>query len=275
MLISLIEEERQLFAASTGMSICETSRDESFCAHAILKKRIMVIPDTRKDPRFRDNPLVTGEPHIRFYAGIPLRTPSGFPIGVLCIIDNKPRSSLSARDAHNLQDFAALVMDKLEMRRLDLARRASQARFESIAESSPDAILCVNDRGTITFWNESAEKMLEYNRDQIIGEHISIIVPDMFVVQLHHLATDKTAIFKGSSIELETRALSGTLISTELTVSMWRDHNQTRYGIILRDVTERQRYEERLFLQAHRDPLTGLANRTLLTSTLDQVLKKR
>ncbi|GAB7268753.1 hypothetical protein DZS_01450 [Dickeya ananatis] len=158
MLISLIEEERQLFAASTGMSICETSRDESFCAHAILKKRIMVIPDTRKDPRFRDNPLVTGEPHIRFYAGIPLRTPSGFPIGVLCIIDNKPRSSLSARDAHNLQDFAALVMDKLEMRRLDLARRASQARFESIAESSPDAILCVNDRGTITFWNESAEK---------------------------------------------------------------------------------------------------------------------
>ncbi|GAB7268752.1 hypothetical protein DZS_01440 [Dickeya ananatis] len=115
--------------------------------------------------------------------------------------------------------------------------------------------------------------MLEYNRDQIIGEHISIIVPDMFVVQLHHLATDKTAIFKGSSIELETRALSGTLISTELTVSMWRDHNQTRYGIILRDVTERQRYEERLFLQAHRDPLTGLANRTLLTSTLDQVLK--
>ncbi|AYH48323.1 sensor domain-containing phosphodiesterase [Dickeya fangzhongdai] len=272
-LISLIEEERQLFAASVGMSVCETSRDESFCAHAILKKRIMVIPDTRKDPRFQDNPLVTGEPHIRFYAGIPLRTPSGFPIGVLCIIDNKPRSSLSARDAHNLQDFAALVMDKLEMRRLDLARRASQARFESIAESSPDAILCVNDRGTITFWNESAEKMLEYSREQIVGEHISIIVPDMFVVQLHHLATDKTAIFKGSSIELETRALPGTLIPTELTVSMWHDNHQTRYGIILRDITERQRYEERLFLQAHRDPLTGLANRTLLTSTLEQVLK--
>lgn len=106
--------------------------------------------------------------------------------------------------------------------------------------------------------------MLEYSRDQIVGEHISIIVPDMFVVQLHHLATDKTAICKGSSIELETRALPGTLIPTELTVSMWHDNNQTRYGIILRDITERQRYEERLFLQAHRDPLTGLANRHYL-----------
>ncbi|MGM3174063.1 EAL domain-containing protein [Dickeya lacustris] len=272
-LISLVEAERQLFAASLGLSICETSRDESFCSHAILKKRIMVIPDARKDLRFKDNPLVTGEPNIRFYAGIPLRTPSGFPIGALCIIDNKPRASLSARDAHNLQDFAALVMDKLEMRRLELARRASQSRFESIAESSPDAILCVNDKGTITFWNESAEKMLEYTREQILGEHISIIVPDMFVVQLHHLATDKTAMFKGSSIELETRTMLGTLISTELTVSMWQDNNQTRYGIILRDITERQRYEERLFLQAHRDPLTGLANRTLLTSTLEQFLK--
>ncbi|WP_192456646.1 putative bifunctional diguanylate cyclase/phosphodiesterase [Musicola keenii] len=271
--ISLLEEERLLFAASVGISTHEATREASFCTYAILRKRMLVVPDARKDPRFKNNPMVVGDPHIRFYAGIPLRTASGYPIGALSIIDNKPRASLSARDAHNLQDLATLVMDRLEMRRLDLARKSSQACFESVSESSPDSVLCVNDKGIITYWNQAAEKCLEYTGEQIIGEHISTIIPDMFVVQLHHLATDKVSLFRKSAMELEARTLSGTLVPVELSVSMWQSDNQTRYGAILRDVTDRKRYEERLFLQAHRDPLTGLANRTLLASTLDHVLK--
>ncbi|MDY4386157.1 sensor domain-containing phosphodiesterase [Pectobacterium aroidearum] len=272
-LVSLVEAERQLFAASVGVPFCETSRDISFCAHTILKKKIMVVPDALKDARFRNNPLVVGVPYIRFYAGIPLITPSGHAIGTLCIIDLKPRSTFTKRDEHNLQDLASLVMDKLEMRRLELARRASQVRFENIANTSPDTILCVNEKGMITFWNTAAEHMLEYTDEEIIGRSINTIVPDAFVVQLNHLVADRDSLMKGVTLELNVQAKSGSLVPVELSVSMWEDNDNISYGAILRDITERRRNEERLFLLAHLDPLTGLANRTLLTSNLETALK--
>ncbi|MDX6914650.1 EAL domain-containing protein [Pectobacterium carotovorum] len=272
-LVSLVEAERQLFAASVGVPFCETPRDISFCAHTILKKKIMVVPDALKDARFKSNPLVVGVPYIRFYAGIPLITPSGHAIGTLCIIDLKPRAAFTKRDEHNLQDLASLVMDKLEMRRLELARKASQVRFENIANTSPDTILCVNEKGMITFWNTAAEHMLEYTDEEIIGRSINTIVPDAFVVQLNHLVADRDSLMKGVTLELNVQAKSGSLVPVELSVSMWEDNDNISYGAILRDITERRRNEERLFLLAHLDPLTGLANRTLLTSNLETVLK--
>lgn len=272
-LVSLVEAERQLFAASVGVPFCETPRDISFCAHTILKKKIMVVPDALKDARFKNNPLVVGVPYIRFYAGIPLITPSGHAIGTLCIIDLKPRTTFTKRDEHNLQDLASLVMDKLEMRRLELARKASQVRFENIANTSPDTILCVNEKGMITFWNTAAEHMLEYTDEEIIGRSINTIVPDAFVVQLNHLVTDRDSLMKGVTLELNVQAKSGSLVPVELSVSMWEDNENVSYGAILRDITERRRNEERLFLLAHLDPLTGLANRTLLTSNLETALK--
>ncbi|ASY79278.1 bifunctional diguanylate cyclase/phosphodiesterase [Pectobacterium polaris] len=272
-LVSLVEAERQLFAASVGVPFCETPRDISFCAHTILKKKIMVVPDALKDARFKNNPLVVGVPYIRFYAGIPLITPSGHAIGTLCIIDLKPRTVFTKRDEHNLQDLASLVMDKLEMRRLELARKASQVRFENIANTSPDTILCVNEKGMITFWNTAAEHMLEYTDEEIIGRSINTIVPDAFVVQLNHLVTDRDSLMKGVTLELNVQAKSGSLVPVELSVSMWEDNDNVSYGAILRDITERRRNEERLFLLAHLDPLTGLANRTLLTSNLETALK--
>ena len=90
-LISLLDRDRQWFKASVGASVCETSRDISFCGHAIMARDIMEIPDTVLDPRFADNPLVTAAPHIRFYAGAPLILSSGIVLGTLCIIDTKPR----------------------------------------------------------------------------------------------------------------------------------------------------------------------------------------
>lgn len=89
--ISLVDVERQWFKSIQGLDVCETSREVSFCGHTILQEGVFIVEDTLEDCMFRDNPLVTGEPNIRFYAGFPLKDPSGYNIGSLCIIDTKPR----------------------------------------------------------------------------------------------------------------------------------------------------------------------------------------
>ncbi|MQA19800.1 GAF domain-containing protein [Rugamonas rivuli] len=111
-LLSLIDENRQWFKANVGLDVCETARDISFCGHAILQSDIFVIPDARADARFADNPIVTGEPYVIFYAGAPLRMPSGFTIGTLCIIDHKPRT-LDATELAILGTLRDLLLEEL------------------------------------------------------------------------------------------------------------------------------------------------------------------
>jgi GAF domain-containing protein len=91
-LVSLVDANRQWFKAKVGLEVCETGRDISFCGHAILEPGIMLIPDAHADARFADNPLVTGPPHVRFYAGAPLVMGSGYAIGTLCLLDTVARS---------------------------------------------------------------------------------------------------------------------------------------------------------------------------------------
>lgn len=117
-LVSLIDESRQWFKARQGLEAEQTPRSMAFCAHAILDDDVLVVPDARADRRFADNPLVVGEPNIRFYAGAPLRTPEGHRLGTLCVIDRKPRT-LDDEKRALLADLSALVVDELELRRVN------------------------------------------------------------------------------------------------------------------------------------------------------------
>ncbi len=116
-LVSLIDENRQWFKSCYGLNVAETPRDMAFCVHAIeTPEDIMIIPDARKDNRFRKNPLVTGEPHIRFYAGAPLITKTGFALGTLCAISNEPREGLTNKEKLLMQTLAAVIVDEMELR---------------------------------------------------------------------------------------------------------------------------------------------------------------
>jgi excisionase family DNA binding protein len=112
-LISLLTSTRQWFKARVGMPVPETTRDWAFCSHAIMQNELFVIEDALQDDRFRDNPLVQQDPHIRFYAGVPLRDKSGQPLGTLCVIDREPRR-LRAAEVQSLLDLADIASNEIQ-----------------------------------------------------------------------------------------------------------------------------------------------------------------
>ncbi len=115
-LISLVDQDRQWFKSKIGLDAQQTHRNVAFCAHAILQDQMLEVTDAQQDPRFSDNPLVTGYPNIRFYAGTPLVSPRGFALGTLCTLDNKPRK-LDANQRKALSTLGAAVIAQMELRR--------------------------------------------------------------------------------------------------------------------------------------------------------------
>ena len=278
-LVSIVEQSRQIFSARKGIDVCQTGRDVSFCAHALELDDILVIPDAKLDSRFVQNPLVLGEPFIRFYAGMPLLAPGGHALGTLCIIDRRPRNGLSVLDREHLKALATLVLDKLEIRRLTVAHRAGQTRFEQIAATSPDGIICANHLGRITFWNSACEQLFGFDAAHAVGSTIDLIVPPRMQGGhsggLHRVAAGGAPRLVGTTVELEARHEDGREFPIELSLSMWRDEGQASFGAIIRDITTRRTDEERLFQLAHIDSLSGLPNRGVLLSRVAECLDRK
>lgn len=131
-LVSLVDEDRQWFKARLGLEAPETPRDHAFCAHTITQapETVMVVEDATADPRFADNPLVTGAPDIRFYAGATLSTKEGHNLGTLCVIDTKPRPRPDEAALERLKLLARIVVDEFELAKAHRQTREKQRLLE-------------------------------------------------------------------------------------------------------------------------------------------------
>lgn len=197
-LVSLVAADRQWFKARSGTSISETDLNSSVCAHALSEPDLLVITDLTIDPRTRDNLLVVGDPLIRFYAGVPLRTHGGDALGTLCVIDTVPRpSALTEGQADGLRRLARQVVNLLELRKAVVQReaalayqevlaqreaearqavRVSENRYRSVFDSITDFALIVTDRdGRVTEWNTGAERTLGWSAAEMRGHELERI----------------------------------------------------------------------------------------------------
>ncbi|MEN5062238.1 EAL domain-containing protein [Luteimonas sp. TWI1416] len=277
-LISLVASDRQVFKARVGLDLCETDRDVSFCAHAILQDDVMLVPDALEDPRFADNPLVLGPPFIRFYAGKPLVTPGGQRLGTVCLIDTQPHQEFSQAERDNLSDIAELVMDRMELLRLEHVRAIGQARFENIAATSPDAIICTTDTGVVTFWNHAAERLFGYAAEEATGRCGSLIVPESwrsaYFGDLARLRDGGEIAAIGRTIVRSGLRRDGSEFPAEISLSSWQEGRTRSIGAIVRDITERRRNEDRLYRLASLDALTELPNRAAWRACIQETLEQ-
>jgi diguanylate cyclase (GGDEF)-like protein/PAS domain S-box-containing protein len=152
--VNFIDEQRQWFKAMTGFDGREMQLDLSICVHALPDTKLLVIPDATKDPRTAGNPLVTGEPGLRFYAGTLLTTVDGLPLGTLCVLDVLPRpDGISQAQADALQALARAVMRQLELKRVNRALADSQRRLRITADAMPQMVWAADPDGSNNYYN--------------------------------------------------------------------------------------------------------------------------
>jgi PAS domain S-box-containing protein len=242
-LISLVDGERQWFKSRFGIDATETPRDISFCGHAVAENAILCVPNATQDPRFFDNPLVVGEPKIRFYCGLPLITPNRHILGTLCVIDLQPKI-LFPNQIKQLERLSRLVMSQLELRRSQNTSRL----LASVVKFSNDAIITKTLDGMISSWNSAAERLFGYSADEIIGKSILMLVPPDLLEE-ERLMIER--LKQGEVIEkFETIRLrkDGSQRNVSLTVSPLMDGKDEIIGVsgIVRDITEHKINEAKL-----------------------------
>ncbi len=176
-LVSLLDVTRQWFKAEIGLGVSETPMSVSFCRFAAASgaEPLLLVPDATRDPRFSDNPLVTGPQAIRSYAGAVLRTSDGIALGTLCVLDRRPRE-LTAEQHDGLAVLARQVVAQLELRRALREQRALDAQHRQILASAIDyAVLTTDLGGRVTTWNVGAERLFGFDEDEIVGRTLHVV----------------------------------------------------------------------------------------------------
>ncbi|MFG6468048.1 EAL domain-containing protein [Roseateles sp. BYS87W] len=167
-LVSLVDGQRQWFKARVGLTADETPREQAFCAHTILGTEVFEVADALLDPRFAGNPLVTGEPGIRFYAGAPVRLAGGAAVGTVCVIDRVPRH-LTATQREALAQLATAAAALLDLRRDAHTLAKSEARYRALAELSPVGLFAGDAHGDCTYTNPCWQEIHGLTLERSLG----------------------------------------------------------------------------------------------------------
>ncbi len=221
-LISLVDDRRQWFKSRVGLGVSETSREISFCTYTIAGDEIFEVPDTLQDPRFCNNPLVLGDPHIRFYAGTPLTSPDGYNLGTLCVIDRQPRR-LSAQQRETLERLGRQVIRLFEQHLL-AHRHAEQAALQqAILDSASSAVLVTRPDGVVTSVNPTAERLLGYSEQTLVGHPLTAAL-------FRQEALQRRALLLSSELQIPVEAdfsvLTAPLHRGRRDMSEWRLRHQ-------------------------------------------------
>jgi PAS domain S-box-containing protein len=269
-LVSLVDENRQWFKSCVGLEVRETPRTVSFCAHAILSDDALVISDSHADERFHDNPLVTGPPHVRFYAGQPLSAPGGEKLGTLCVIDHRPRR-LDAAQLGCLRDLAAWTENELANAELASAvgdLRESEARLRAIMESVAEAIVTFGSDGRVLTANPAAEAIFRVPAERLVGGPVDSLIEGADWTQISRrleLPADESELaIVGRRQAVEGRRRDGSIFPLELVVSEAPVHGSRLFIGVGQDITERTQSErlkdEFISIVGHelRTPLTSI-----------------
>jgi two-component system cell cycle sensor histidine kinase/response regulator CckA len=260
-LITLVDARRQWFKSRHAFAIAETDRDLSFCAFCIAEGSAMVVPDATQDSRFAGNPLVTGPPYIRFYAGVPLKTVEGHVLGTLCVIDYRPRQPTSEH-MEGLSALARHVMGQLDLRRRVNAEGRAAASAEStvrlnadhhraILDSALDAIVSMDALGLVTEFNPAAERMFGYSRAEAVGRPMGeVIVPpalrDQHARGLARYVASGTSSILGRRIEITAVRRDGTEFPVELSIQRIGHGEPPMFTGFIRDITQHKELEAQL-----------------------------
>jgi len=248
-LVSLVDANRQWFKSRQGLDATETPRNVSFCGHAILGEDIFNIPDALKDLRFCDNPLVTGPPNIRFYAGAPLHAPGGERVGTLCVMGSHSRT-LSAQDLALLRDLADCAeseLERVQLRAVKTQVRSAESRLSAIIDTVVDGIVTIDRHGVIHTFNPAAERIFGHPAAEVIGQNVRLLMPEPYRSAhdgylRNYLHTGKPKVI-GLRREVAGQCQDGSTFPMDLAVSEMDINGERMFTGIVRDITERKKIE--------------------------------